>query len=92
MESWDILQANPNGQANRPDKGFWTWIASQSSKGHSDCQAFWEIVDGNGEKEKGCFRQLLLPRRMDTLSLFNLLRHMKVRDDSVDQAEEKSSS
>jgi len=51
MESWDILQANPNGQANRPDKGFWTWITSQSSKGHSDCQAFWEIVDGNGEKE-----------------------------------------
>ena len=92
MESWDILQANPNGQTNRPDKSFWTWITSQSSKGHSDRQAFWEIVDGNGEKEEGCLRQLLLPRRMDTLSLFNLLRHMKVRDDGVDQAEEESSS
>ena len=84
MESWDILQANPNGQANRPDKGFWTWITSQSSKGHSDCQAFWEIMNGNGEKEERCFRQLLFSRRMDALSILNLLTHMKVRDYGVD--------
>ena len=49
-------------------------------------------MNGNGEKEEDRLRQLLFSRRMDALSILNLLRHMKVRDDGVNQAKKKTTS